>query len=237
MTEPMPRRPAGISAKAYQHPAHAAATAARQSIPGLDAVVRKLIEFRYERAYRQALLASSIRVGPDQLPDVWTSYRRVLDTLDMPGLYDLYLTQAPVPNALAIGADSPMIVLFSGSVSLFEPDELETVLAHEVGHILSDHVLYQTALQIILRLMPLGRIPALAGLPLWTGSARASTTASSVATIPAGTRRPTRASTPARPTTTIASGFGRRSRTRASPSTARSTAGPSGSRAGGNLEA
>ena len=162
----MPRRLAGISAKAYQHPADAAATAALQSIPGLDAVVRKLIEFRYERAYRQALLASSIRVGPDQLPDVWTSYRRVLDTLDMPGLYDLYLTQAPVPNALAIGADSPMIVLFSGSVSLFEPDELETVLAHEVGHILSDHVLYQTALQIILRLMPLGRIPALAGLPL-----------------------------------------------------------------------
>jgi Zn-dependent protease with chaperone function len=166
VTEPMPRRLAGISAKAYQHPADGAATAALQSIPGLDAVVRKLIEFRYERAYRQALLASSIRVGPDQLPDVWTSYKQVLDTLDMPGLYDLYLTQAPVPNALAVGADSPMIVVYSGSLSLFEPDELETVLAHEVGHILSDHVLYQTALQIILRLVPLGRIPALAGLPL-----------------------------------------------------------------------
>ena len=59
-----------------------------------------------------------------------------------------------------------MIVVFSGSLSLFEPDELETVLAHEIGHILSEHVLYQTALQIILRLVPLGRIPALAGLPL-----------------------------------------------------------------------
>jgi Zn-dependent protease with chaperone function len=162
----MPRRLAGISAKAYQHPADSAATAALQSIPRLDAVVRKLIEYRYERAYRQALLASSVRVMPDQLPDVWTAYTGVLDTLDMPGLYDLYLTQAPVPNALAIGADKPMIVLYSGSVSLFEPDELETVLAHEVGHILSDHVLYQTALQIILRLVPLGRIPALAGLPL-----------------------------------------------------------------------
>jgi Zn-dependent protease with chaperone function len=166
VTEPIPRRLTGISAKAYQHPADGAATAALQSIPGLDAVVRKLIEFRYERAFRQAMLAASIRIGPDQLPDVWASYRRALDTLDMPGLYDLYLTQVPITNALAIGAESPMILVYSGSLTLFEDDELETVLAHEVGHILSDHVLYQTALQIILQLVPLGRIPALAGLPL-----------------------------------------------------------------------
>jgi Zn-dependent protease with chaperone function len=57
-------------------------------------------------------------------------------------------------------------VLNSSSLTLFEPDELETLLAHEVGHILSEHVLYQTALQIVLQLVPLGRIPALAGLPL-----------------------------------------------------------------------
>jgi hypothetical protein len=100
--------------------------------------VRKLIEFRYERAFRQAMLASSVRIGPDQLPEVWTSYRRALDTLDMPGLYDVYLTQALGSNALAIGAESPMILVYSGSLTLFEPDELETVLAHEVGHILSD---------------------------------------------------------------------------------------------------
>lgn len=152
MTEPIARRLTGISAKAYQHPADAAATAALQSIPGLDAVVRKLIEFRYERAYRQAFLASSVRIGPDQLPDVWSSYTHALDTLDMPGLYDLYLTQVPIANALAIGADKPMIVVFSGSLSLFEPDELGTVLSHEIGHILSEHVLYQTALQIVLQL-------------------------------------------------------------------------------------
>jgi Zn-dependent protease with chaperone function len=166
MSEPIPRRLTGISAKAYQHPADRAATAALQSIPGLDAVVRKLIEYRWERAYRQALLAASIRLGPTQLPDVWAGYERVLQTLDMPETYDLYLVQFPVPNALAIGAGKPMIVLHSSALTLFQPDELDTVLAHEVGHVLSDHVLYQTALQIVLQLVPLGRIPALAGLPL-----------------------------------------------------------------------
>jgi Zn-dependent protease with chaperone function len=166
MSQPIPRRLVGISAKAYQHPADRAATAALQSIPGLDAVVRKLIEFRYERAYRQAMLAASIRIGPDQLPDVWETYERVLQTLDMPETYDLYLVQFPISNAMAVGSEKPMIVLNSSSLTLFEPDELETLLAHEVGHILSEHVLYQTALQIVLQLVPLGRIPALAGLPL-----------------------------------------------------------------------
>lgn len=166
MTEPLPRTLAGISPKAYQHPADRAATAALRAIPGLDAVVRKLIELRYERAMRQSLMAASVRVGPEQLPEVWAGYERILATLDMPATYDLYLTQFPFANAAAIGSGRPMIVVNSATVSLLEDDELETVLAHEVGHILSEHVLYQTALIIVLRLVPLGRIPALAGLPL-----------------------------------------------------------------------
>ena len=166
MTELLRRRLRDISPKAYEHPADRAATAALQSIPGLDAVVRKLIEFRYERAFRQALLASSIKLGPEQLADVWARYEETLETLDMPEVYDLYLTQYPVANAAAIGAGKPMIVVNSAALGLFEDDELDTVLAHEVGHILSDHVLYQTALLIVLQLVPLGRIPALSGLPL-----------------------------------------------------------------------
>ncbi len=166
MTELLRRRLRDISPKAYEHPADRAATAALQSVPGLDAVVRKLIEFRYERAFRQALLASSIKLGPEQLPDVWARYEETLETLDLPDVYDLYLTQYPVANAAAIGAGKPMIVVNSAALGLFEDDELDTVLAHEVGHILSDHVLYQTALLIVLQLVPLGRIPALSGLPL-----------------------------------------------------------------------
>lgn len=166
MTEPVPRRLTGISPKAYEHPADRAATAALKSIPGLDAVVRKLIELRYERAFRQGLMAASVRIGPQQLPEVWQRYESVLATLDMPGLYDLYLTQFPVANAAAVGSQHPMIVVNSQAISLFDDEELQTVLAHECGHILSEHVMYQTALMILLQLVPLGRVPALAGLPL-----------------------------------------------------------------------
>jgi len=141
-----------ISPKAYEHPADRAATAALKRIPKLDLVVRKLIELQYERTLRQSFLASSIKLGPNQLPEVWKRYETVLATLDLPETYDLYVTQWPLANASTIGSKKPMVVLASSTVSLLDEEELQTVLAHEAGHILSDHVMYTTALVLLLRL-------------------------------------------------------------------------------------
>jgi len=155
-----------ISPLAFEHPADRAATAALAAVPMLDTVVRKLIEFGYERALRQLYLGASVRIGPDQLPEVNKVYEQVLVTLDMPERYDLYVTQRPMANAMAIGAGKPIIVINSGMVNLrAEDDDLRVVLAHEVGHILADHVLYRTALEILLRLT-VPRLPFLAGVPL-----------------------------------------------------------------------
>ena len=155
----------GISPKAYEHPADRAATAALASIPMLDFVVRKLIEHGYERALRQTYLGASVRLGTDQLPDIWTRYQHLLGVLDMPDEYDLYMTAAPDPNAMAVGAGKPIVVLSSAAVELLDGEQLEVVIAHEVAHILSDHALYRTALQILLRITS-QRIPIVAGLPL-----------------------------------------------------------------------
>ena len=155
-----------ISPKAYEHPADRAATAALASVPMLDQVVRKLIEFQYERALRTAYLGGSVRLGHDQLPEIYRIYKQVLVTLDMPDEYELYVTAMPVANAMAIGTGKPIIVLSSGLVNLDDPETIKVALAHECGHILSDHVLYRTALEILLRMTAAARLPLLAGLPL-----------------------------------------------------------------------
>ena len=154
-----------ISPKAYEHPADRAATAALASVPMLDQVVRKLIELGYERALRSAYLGASVKIGPEQLPETWRLYEQVLKTLDMPEVYDLYVTQFPVVNAMTIGSEKPIIVVNSALLNLLDEDGVRAVLAHEVGHILSDHVLYRTALEILLNLS-VPRLPLLAGLPL-----------------------------------------------------------------------
>jgi Zn-dependent protease with chaperone function len=155
-----------LSSKAYEHPADRAATAALQSIPMLDQVVRRLIEYGYERALRQIFLAGSVRIGDDQMPKVWAAHRAALARLDVTVVPDLYLTQFPIANAAAIGAGKPMVMLNSRSVELFDEGELRTVLGHEAGHILSDHVMYETALMILLSISGIGRLPLFAGLPL-----------------------------------------------------------------------
>ena len=155
----------GISSKAFEHPADRAATAALGSIPMLDTVVRRLIEFGYERAFRQNQLAASLRVGPDQLPELYRRWVRVTTVLDFPERPALYVGHSPLPNAMAVGAKNPMVVVSSSAVQVLDDDELEMVLAHEAGHILSEHVMYQTTLAILLDIGTLS-LPFLAGLPL-----------------------------------------------------------------------
>ena len=160
--EPYPQ----ISPKAYQHPADRAATAALKTVPMLDTVVRKLIEWQYERAVRQMFLSNAVRVGERQLPDLWAHHVAVCRILDMPEVYDLYVTDTIIANAMAIGSQKPMIVMGTPLLGRLGPGEQRAVLAHEVSHILSDHMLYNTALAILLRVgggvpFPLA-IPALA---------------------------------------------------------------------------
>jgi Zn-dependent protease with chaperone function len=153
-----------ISPKAYEHPADRAATAALKAVPMLDVVVRKLIEWRYEGAVRQFYLSNSVRVGERQLPELWSMHQGVCRILDMPQTYDLYVTDAIGANALAAGSKNPIVVFGSPLLERLGPGEQRSVLAHEVAHILSDHMLYRTALDIILRAG--GSIPLILGIPV-----------------------------------------------------------------------
>jgi Zn-dependent protease with chaperone function len=157
--EPYPE----ISSKAYEHPADRAATAALKAVPMLDTVVRKLIEFSYERAVLQFYLGNSIRVSERQLPELWTSYQGVKRILDMPADYDLYVSSSLHWNAAAVGSQKPMLVMGSNLLEQLGPAEQRAIVAHELGHILSDHVLYRTALIILLNA---GNGLPMVGLPL-----------------------------------------------------------------------
>ena len=153
-----------ISSKAYEHPADRAATAALKSVPMLDTVVRKLVEFRYERALRQFYLGTTVKVSERQLPELWAAHRGVCTILDMPGEYDLYVGASIDGMARAVGSKQPMLVMDSSLLELLGPGEQRAVIGHELGHILSDHVLYMTALDILVRAG--SNLPVIVGVPL-----------------------------------------------------------------------
>jgi Zn-dependent protease with chaperone function len=154
-----------ISPRAYQHPADRAATAALQKVPYLEDVVRKLIALGYERALRSVALGASVRLGQEQLPHIWVLHRECFHVLDLEPVPDLYMNQFPMANAMTIGTDRPVVILNSELVRILDDGGRRAVLAHEAAHVHSDHVLYMTALQILLRIGSRG-LPIFAGLPL-----------------------------------------------------------------------
>jgi Zn-dependent protease with chaperone function len=169
MTEHLPAegyRLTAIDPRTYQHPADKAATAALKAIPYLDRIVRKLIELGYEKALRQSYLASSVRLGDEQLPEVWLAHRTAYATLDVEPIPDLYLTQFPLANAMTIGSGAPIVVANSQLIFLLDDAGQRVVFGHEAAHVLSDHVLYRTALVILMMLADAARLPFVAGLPL-----------------------------------------------------------------------
>lgn len=165
-TLPEDQRLAEISARAFEHPADRAATAALKRIPMLDKVVRLLSEMGYERAFRSTLMASSVRIGPDQLPQAHADHVAAYARLDLKPLPELFVTQFPVTNAAAVGAGKPFVIVNSAALNLFDEDELRTVLGHEAGHVLAEHVMYRTALMMLLSLSSMTPLGMLAGLPL-----------------------------------------------------------------------
>jgi Zn-dependent protease with chaperone function len=121
--------------------------------------------FLGERGVRQLFLANAVRVGPQQRPKLNDLYSEVLETLDAPERWDLYVSQTPLANAMAVGFERPFIVFNSGMLEILDEGERRAVIAHEVGHIMSGHPTY-TTLAIILLSIGLANLPVLAGLAL-----------------------------------------------------------------------
>jgi Zn-dependent protease with chaperone function len=145
-----------ISSRSWEHPADRAALHGLRAIPVFDEVLKKLFGFLGEKPIRLAFQANSVQVSERQFPHVHELYKEVLRTLDAPAHYPLFISQTPMVNAGAYGMDRPFVILNSGTLHLLDDDELQYVMGHEVGHILSGHVLYRTMLVILIQLAERG---------------------------------------------------------------------------------
>jgi Zn-dependent protease with chaperone function len=156
----------GISSKAYEHPADRAATSAIHSIPLLDTVIKRLTGIAHERRLRQILVGNAVEVGENQIPALWSNYLSCARVLDIDPAPELYVTQTPMANAMTVGAKKPLVIVYSGLIGSYDEDEVSTVLAHELSHVLSEHYYYTTALVLLSRFLQ-GSMPSpLVGLPV-----------------------------------------------------------------------
>lgn len=145
-------RLAGISSRAWEHPADRGALVALRQLKGFDTVLKKLASLWNERSLRLVYIGNAIRVDDRQYPRVHRALADAALVLDVGKPPEVFVIADPVPRAMAIGVDAPFIVLTSGMVTLADDEELRVVIGHELGHILSGHALYTTMLLQLVRL-------------------------------------------------------------------------------------
>jgi len=150
------RRFPGLDPAVLQHPYDRAALGALQRVPGLHIIVRKFIELFPERVAYIQNVAQTVLVTRTQCPELYVQLLEACAILDM-AEPELYVAHNPLPNAWTSGHDHPYIIVTSGLLDLMSEDEILAVIAHELGHIKSGHVLYRTmALGITLLLTIIG---------------------------------------------------------------------------------
>lgn len=145
-----------IDSRTWEHPADRAALNALRKLPAFDEVLRKVFGFFGEKPIRLAFQANAVRCSPTQFERVHRLYERAASALDAPQEYPIFVSQTPIVNAGAYGMEKPFIIINSGALILLDDDELQFVIGHEIGHIMSGHVLYTTMMVLLVQLAERG---------------------------------------------------------------------------------
>jgi len=149
----------GLKADQFRHPLDLEATKALKQIPGIDMMVRNLLGPLAEQLFYVENIASSVLVGTQQLPQFHNLLLEACQNLELEPP-QLYVRQHPVPNAytFAIRGKQPFIVLHTSLIELLTPEEIQAVIAHELGHLKCDHGVYLTLVNLIV--LAAGQLPS-----------------------------------------------------------------------------
>jgi Zn-dependent protease with chaperone function len=155
----------GLKSDQFRHPLDLRATQALKQLPGLDLLIRNLLGPIAEQFFYLENIASSILVSEQQLPDLHKLLVEACQVLDLE-VPQLYIRQHPVPNAytFAVRGKQPFIVIHTSLIELLTPEEIQAVIAHELGHLKCDHGVYLTLANLVVlaagNLIPLGGVIA-----------------------------------------------------------------------------
>ena len=135
----------------FIHPEDEAALRNLEAVPGFDTVARFMLEHFTEDMMHGLYMAQNVRLSPLQLPEIYNLLPPICGKfgIETP---EFYLTMDPMPNAWTIGDKRKFIVLTSGLLDhVTDKSELQSIIAHECGHIVCRHVLYNTIAMLLVR--------------------------------------------------------------------------------------
>lgn len=140
----------GLKADFFRHPLDLEATNTLKQIPGIDVAIRSVLGSVAEQFFYLNNIASSVLVGENQLPHLHKLLIEAAAILDLEPP-QLYVQQNPTPNAytFAMRGEKPFIVLHTSLIEMLTPEEIQAVIAHELGHLKCEHGVYLTMANVL----------------------------------------------------------------------------------------
>ena len=93
---------------------------------------------------------NGIRIGPNQLPNVWKLAVLAARLIGVPYMPDVYVSGDSMWNTYTFGSDSSsFIVLGTAILTNFHNDDLLFVIAREMGHCRAGHALWKTVIRFV----------------------------------------------------------------------------------------
>lgn len=140
----------GLTADRFRHPLDLEATNTLKQLPGLDIAIRSVLGSVAEQFFYVNNIASSVLVGEKQLPHLHKLLLEACEILDLEPP-QLYVQQNPTPNAytFAMRGKQPFVVLHTSLIEMLTPQEIQAVIAHELGHLKCEHGVYLTMANVL----------------------------------------------------------------------------------------
>mmetsp|Transcript_35729 Transcript_35729/g.106622 ORF Transcript_35729/g.106622 Transcript_35729/m.106622 type:complete len:304 (-) Transcript_35729:155-1066(-) len=142
----------GLDTSSFRHPLDNDLTSFVRDAP-LNGVAESAIRTSLavvEQGVRLDLLSSSVRVSPEQLPELYDSLLEACDVLDMDTDRppELYVQSSPQANAYTLALrnekSAPLVVVTSALLDRCTEREVQAIIGHELGHLKCEHSIYLT---------------------------------------------------------------------------------------------
>ena len=140
----------GLKADRFRHPLDLQATNTLKQLPGIDIAIRSVLGSVAEQFFYLNNIASSVLVSEKQLPDLHKLLIEACEILDLEPP-QLYVQQNPTPNAytFAMRGKKPFVVLHTSLIEMLTLEEIQAVIAHELGHLKCEHGVYLTMANVL----------------------------------------------------------------------------------------
>ena len=140
----------GLNADRFRHPLDLQATNTLKQVPGIDIAIRSVLGSVAEQFFYLNNIASSVLVSEKQLPHLHKLLIEACEILDLEPP-QLYIQQNPTPNAytFAMRGKQPFVVLHTSLIEMLTPEEIQAVIAHELGHLKCEHGVYLTMVNLL----------------------------------------------------------------------------------------